>query len=152
MALESWLASLKPNVTDVTHVTAITSKGLRCNVREKPNVTGVTESDFVTSVTSEKNQTLHRKPILGMAVTSVTSVTCEIINTDTQNDFTQPEAGLSKVESWLRQALDSIQPAKVLEAEGAQLGFTATELHTARAAIGARVVRCLGVEYWQVTE
>ena len=150
MALESWLASLKPDVTNVTHVTGIPSKGTRCNASEKPAVTHVTDRDvkpeFVTSVTSATNQTLHRKPILGMAVTPVTSVTSEIIVTDTQSDLTQP----GEVEVWLRQALDSIQTAKIVEAQAVQLGFSLEQIHTARAAIGVRVSKCLGVEYWRL--
>jgi len=38
-------------------------------------------AELVTSVTSEENQTLQRKPLLGLAVTCVTSVTLENIAT-----------------------------------------------------------------------
>jgi len=38
-------------------------------------------AEFVTSVTSAENQTLQRKPLLGLAVTCVTSVTCKNIAT-----------------------------------------------------------------------
>jgi len=83
-----------------------------------------------------------------MAVTPVTSVTSEIIVTDTQSDLTQP----GEVEVWLRQALDSIQTAASVEADGEALGFTLEQIQAARAVIGATVARCLGVIYWRLPD
>ena len=63
MALKSWLASLKSDVTAVTAVQAPVHAGLRCNGIEAQDVTGVTEmggsAAVETSVTVAGNQTLH---------------------------------------------------------------------------------------------
>ena len=55
-----------------------------------------------------------------------------------------------KVQDWLRQQLDSIQPAASIKAQAVQLGFRLEQLNAARLAIGASVSKYLGVTYWQL--
>lgn len=86
MALKSWLASIKSDVTGVTPVQATIHAGLRCNGIETADVTGVTDSgcgaSVETSVTAVENQTLQPEPAWALGCTLVTSVTCKKINTE----------------------------------------------------------------------
>ena len=88
MALKSWLASLKSDVTAVTPVQAPIHTGLSCNGMKVPDVTSVTEmgrsAAVETSVTAAENQTLQPKPAWPLGCTLVTSVTAEIINTESR--------------------------------------------------------------------
>ncbi len=56
------------------------------------------------------------------------------------------------VESWLSQALGSIQPAITIKVEALLLGFSSEELDAALIAIGATVSRCLGAEYFRLPD
>ena len=82
MALESWLAFLKSDVTAVTPVQAPVHAGLRRNGRNAADVTGVTYLRSMaaceTSVTAMKNQTLQPKPAWALGCTPVTPVTAKI--------------------------------------------------------------------------
>lgn len=86
MALKSWLASLKSDVTPVTPVQAPIHAGLRCNGMEAADVTGVTDLgggvSVETSVTAAENQTLQPEPAWALGCTLVTSVTAQKINTE----------------------------------------------------------------------
>ena len=63
----------------------------------------------------------------------------------------KPELLAYLVERWLREKLDCIQSAKVLEIEAAHLGYSTAELDAARLTIGeVQVVPCLGVNYWRL--
>lgn len=63
----------------------------------------------------------------------------------------KPELLAYLAERWLREKLDSIQSAKVLEVEAAHLGYSMADLDAARLAIsGVQVVKCLGVDYWRM--
>ena len=88
MALKSWLASLKVDVTAVTAVQAPVHAGLRCNGIEARDVTGVTNigssAAVVTSVTAEENQTLQPEFACPLGCTLVTAVTAEKTNTEIQ--------------------------------------------------------------------
>ena len=88
MALKSWLASLKVDVTAVTAVQAPVHAGLRCNGIEAQDVTGVTDMSssaaVKTSVTAAENQTFQPEPACPLGCTLVTSVTAEKINADIQ--------------------------------------------------------------------
>ncbi len=57
-----------------------------------------------------------------------------------------------EVEVWLRQKLDSIQPAKTIEVEAALMGYTMEELDTALIRIGGVRSQCLGVSYWRLPD
>jgi hypothetical protein len=87
MSLDSLLASLENDVTDVTDVTASAGAAFGCNVRSNPAVTGVTPGSdggkFVTPVTSYNAVGVTPKPAWIKAVTPVTCVTAE--NNNTQN-------------------------------------------------------------------
>ena len=87
MALKSWLASLKMDVTSVTPVQAPIHAGLRRNVMDVADVTGVTHVGYPvaveTSVTSLEMQTLPPEPAWGLGCTPVTPVTAEVINAET---------------------------------------------------------------------
>ena len=86
MALKSWLASLKGDVTAVTPVQAPIHAGLWCNGIEATDVTGVTDSGggaaVETSVAAAENQTLQPEPAWTLGCTLVTSVTAEKNNTE----------------------------------------------------------------------
>ena len=88
MALSSWLASLKVDVTAVTPVQANFHAGLRCNGIDAADVTGVTytggNAAVETSVTAAENQTLQPEPAQALGSTPVTVVTAEKINADSQ--------------------------------------------------------------------
>ncbi len=92
MALKSWLASLKSDVTAVTAVQAPIHAGLPCNGIEAAGVTGVTDISGMaagaTSVTVAQNQTLQPEPAWALGCTLVTSVTAEKINADVQTTAT----------------------------------------------------------------
>jgi hypothetical protein len=86
MALNSWLASIKSDVTGVTPVQAPIHTGLRCNGSRAVDVTGDTEMDcnfaVEKSVTVAENQTLQSEPAWAFGCTFVTVVTSEKINTE----------------------------------------------------------------------
>lgn len=86
MALKSWLASIKSDVTSVTPVQAPIYAGLGCNGIEAADVTGVTDSGggaaVKTSVTAAENKTLQPEPNIHAGCTAVTAVTCKKINTE----------------------------------------------------------------------
>lgn len=86
MALKSWLASLKSDVTHVTAVQAPIHAGLPCNGSETADVTGVTDrggaAAGVTAVTAAEIQTLQAEPAWALGCTLVTAVTCKKINVE----------------------------------------------------------------------
>ncbi len=85
MALKSWLASLKSDVTAVTAVQAPIHAGLPCNGIEAAGVTDISGmASGATSVTAAQNQTLQPEPAWALGCTLVTSVTAEKINADVQ--------------------------------------------------------------------
>ena len=116
MALKSWLASLKVDVTAVTPVQAPIYEGLRCNGIEAANVADVTflggSAAVETSVTVAGNQTLHPEFPWVLGCTLVTSVTAEKINADIQ--ITEVEA-----------APDQAEPKRLFRQRGPWLTDTA---------------------------
>lgn len=86
MALKSWLASIKSDVTAVTPVQTPIHAGFWCNGIDATDVTGVTDSGggatVETSVTAAENRTLQPKPAWALGCTLVTSVTAEKIDTE----------------------------------------------------------------------
>ena len=57
-----------------------------------------------------------------------------------------------KAARWLSGNLDRIQSAKALEAQAAERGYSMADLIAASLAIGVRVVRVLGVDYWLMAQ
>ena len=100
MALKSWLASLKVDVTAVTPVQDPIHEGLRCNGIGAANVTDVTflggSAAVERSVTVAGIQTLHPEPPWALGCTLVTSVMAEKINGDIQ--ITEVEATPAQAE------------------------------------------------------
>lgn len=86
MALKSWLALLKVDVTPVTAVQAPIHACLPCNGIETADVTGVTDRGGavagVTAVTAAEIQTSQAKPNIHAGCTLVTAVTCKTIDTE----------------------------------------------------------------------
>ena len=93
MALSSWLASIKRDVTAVTPVQAPIHAGLRCNGFGAVDVTSVANlaggAAVATSVTAAGSQTLQLKPAWALGCTPVTAVTAERFNTEGNADNEQ---------------------------------------------------------------
>lgn len=89
MALKSWLASLKADVSNVPGVQAPIHAGLGRYVTETADVSGVSgRCGMVASDTADtagKMQTYQAQPAWALACTGDTSDTCKKINTDIQN-------------------------------------------------------------------
>ena len=112
MALKSWLASLKSDVTAVTAVQAPVHAGLRCNGIKAEDVTSVTDmggsAAVETSVTVAGNQTLHPEFPWALGCTPVTAVTAEKTNAEIQTTEVatapaqdEPKRLFRKREPWL---------------------------------------------------
>ena len=87
MALKSWLASLKADVSNVSGVQAPIHAGLGRYVTESTGVSGVSglggmvASD--TADTAGEKLTYQAQPLLALACTGDTADTCKKINTET---------------------------------------------------------------------
>ena len=88
MALSSWLASLKADVSNISGVQAPIYAGLGRYVTEATDVSGVSETCGVvacdTADTARERQTYQRQPAWALACTGDASDTAEVINTDSQ--------------------------------------------------------------------
>lgn len=86
MALKSWLASLKADVSNVLGVQAHIHAGLSRYVTDTADVSGVSGSGGMlgadTADTADKNQTYQRKPSIHAGCTADMSDTCKKINTE----------------------------------------------------------------------
>ena len=100
MALKSWLASLKSDVTDGTPVQAPIHVGLRCNGIEAAGVTAVIDrsgSEVIeTAVTALKIKTLQPKPAWALGRTLVTDVTVKKLNAQADATYALHESDLLK--------------------------------------------------------
>ena len=88
MALSSWLASLKTDVSNVSGVQAPIHGGLSRYVTETAGVSGVSKTGGVvvgdTADTARERQTYQAQPAWALACTGDTSDTAEKINADSQ--------------------------------------------------------------------
>lgn len=88
MALKSWLASLKTDVSGVSDVQAPIDAGLGRYVTETSDVSGVSGSGGIVAIdtadTAAKNQTYQAQPAWALGCTGDTADTCQKINTDIQ--------------------------------------------------------------------
>jgi len=86
MALESWLTSLKADVSGVSDVQANIHAGFGRYVTDTPDVSGVSDSGGVvagdTADTARENQTYQVKPNIHAGCTPDTPDTCKKINTE----------------------------------------------------------------------
>jgi hypothetical protein len=86
MALKSWLASLKADVSNVSGVQAPIHGGLGRYVTETADVSGVSgQGGMVISDTADTAgtmQTYQAKPLWALTCTDDTADTCKIINTE----------------------------------------------------------------------
>lgn len=86
MALKSWLASIKADVSDVSGVQTPIHAGLGRYVTETANVSGVSGSGDVvasdTADTAEQNQTYQAKPAYSLGCTGDTGDTCKFTDTE----------------------------------------------------------------------
>ena len=88
MALKSWLASLKTDVSGVSDVQAPIDAGLGRYVTDTADVSGVSGSGGMvasdTADTAAKNQTYQAQPAWALGCTGDTADTCQKINADIQ--------------------------------------------------------------------
>lgn len=93
MALESWLALLKADVSSVSGVQATVSAGLGRYVTETPDVSSVSSSGSVlardTSDTAGEIQTYQAQPAWALGCTGETADTCRKIKVDDQPETKQ---------------------------------------------------------------
>lgn len=86
MALKSWLASLKADVSDVSDVQAPIHAGLGRYVNETADVSGVSGSGDIVAIdtadTAAQNQTYQAQPAWTLGYTGVTGDTCKLIDTE----------------------------------------------------------------------
>lgn len=107
MALKSWLASLKADVSSVSGVQAPIHAGLGRYVTETADVSGVSGSGGMvasdTADTAGKMQTYQAQPAWALACTGDTSDTCKKINADIQTTEAAPTPTHSEPRRLLRQ-------------------------------------------------
>jgi hypothetical protein len=120
MALKSWLASLKADVSGVSGVQAPVHAGLSRYVTEAADVSGASRPGGMvardTAETVAQDQTYQAKPAWALGCTGDTADTCGRINADSQTTETAPTLDhplktriFRKRGPWLtaRQALDA---------------------------------------------
>ena len=94
MALKSWLASLKADVSNVSGVQAPIHAGLGRYVTETTGVSGVSGSGGMvasdTADTAGETQTYQAQPAWALACTGDTADTCKKINADIQTTEAVP--------------------------------------------------------------
>jgi len=94
MALKSWLASLKADVSGVSGVQAPMHAGMGRYVTETADVSGVSESGGMAASdaadTAAENQTYQAQPAWALGCTGDTAETCGEINADCQTTDAAP--------------------------------------------------------------
>ena len=94
MALKSWLASLKADVSNVSGVQAPIYAGLGRYVTETADVSGVSGSSGMvasdTADTAREKLTYQAQPAWALACTADTADTCKKINADIQTTEASP--------------------------------------------------------------
>lgn len=107
MALESWLASLKGDVSDVSDVQASIHKALGRYVTETGDVSGVSGSGGMvagdTADTAGENQTYQTQPAWVLGCTGDTADTAEKNNADIQTTEAAATQALSEPTRLFRQ-------------------------------------------------
>ena len=107
MALKSWLASLKADVSNVSGVQAPIHAGLGRYVTETADVSGVSGSgDIVASDTADtagNMQAYQAQPAWALACTGDTADTCKKINADLQTTEAAPAPTQSEPKRVFRQ-------------------------------------------------
>ena len=88
MSLESWLASLRSDVSTVSGVQALIHKGFSRYVTETADSSGVSETGATgagdTAETAVDIQTYQAKALISLGCTGDTADTCKTINADIQ--------------------------------------------------------------------
>ena len=152
MALKSWLASLKADVSNVSGVQAPIHAGLGRYVTETADVSGVSETGGVvagdTADTAGGKQTYQAQPAWAMACTGDTADTSEKINADIQTT----EAPATPTQSESRRPLRQRGPWLTGREQSAAKAYHAHHFNCPTciaAGKSERVERCnLGLALW----